>query len=323
MLKGKAILITGGTGSLGQALTKEILTYDLKRLAIFSRDEMKQHEMQQRFPTDKYPCLRYFIGDVRNYQRLVEAMSGIDYVIHTAALKIVPTAEYNPFETIETNIGGSQNVIRAALACGVESVLGVSTDKAVCPVNLYGATKLAMERLFVAANHMGRTRFSLVRYGNVLGSRGSIVPFFKSLAKDGGKAIPITDAAMTRFAITLPQAVHFVLRGLADMAGGEIYVPQLPSVLVTDIARTLAPRIPISIIGVRPGEKLHECLISEQEAPHTRYESIAKRYIIYPQIKLWNDQEPYYNPKQESYESNTNTQWIHAGDDLTNLLKTV
>lgn len=272
MLNGKKILITGGTGSFGKKMTQVILeNYKPKKLIIFSRDELKQFEMSQRWSTNKYPCIRYFLGDVRDKERLIRAFHGVDYVIHAAALKQVPAAEYNPTEFINTNIIGAMNVIDAALYNHVNNVIALSTDKACNPINLYGATKLCSDKLFVAANAYrgvdGGTVFSVVRYGNVVGSRGSVVPFFKERAKTG--VLPITDRRMTRFWITLDQGVHFVLKVLDLAKGGEIFVPKIPSMKITNLAEAIAPECAHEIVGIRPGEKIHETLIGEDEGRNT------------------------------------------------------
>ena len=264
MFSHKSILITGGTGSFGKQYVRTILANSQpKKLIVFSRDELKQFEMAQEFPDSTYPCMRYFIGDVRDAERLKQAMKGVDYVIHAAALKQVPAAEYNPMECIKTNIHGAENVIQAALAADVEKVIALSTDKAANPINLYGATKLASDKLFVAANNLAgghRTRFAVVRYGNVVGSRGSVIPLFQKLLRDGSHHLPITDARMTRFWITLQQGVDFVLRDFERMRGGEIFVPKIPSVRIVDLATAMAPAVPVKIIGIRPGEKIHEIM---------------------------------------------------------------
>jgi UDP-N-acetylglucosamine 4,6-dehydratase len=271
MFDNKSILITGGTGSFGRQYVKTILErYNPKRLVIYSRDELKQFEMEQEFHQD---CMRYFIGDVRDRDRLIQAVSGVDIVIHAAALKQVPAAEYNPMECIKTNIHGAENVIQAAFANNVEKVIALSTDKAANPINLYGATKLVSDKLFVAANNFAgehRTRFAAVRYGNVIGSRGSVVPFFRKQIEKGADYLPITDIAMTRFWITLQQGVDFVLKNLERMHGGEIFVPKIPSVKVVDLAAAMAPELPHKIIGIRPGEKLHEvmCPADDSHNPH-------------------------------------------------------
>jgi UDP-N-acetylglucosamine 4,6-dehydratase len=283
MFNGKSILVTGGTGSFGHAFVKIVLErYRPERLIVYSRDELKQFEMQQRF-NDK--AMRYFIGDVRDESRLRQAMLGVDYVVHAAALKQVPAAEYNPMECIKTNIHGAQNVISAALDAGVEKVVALSTDKAVNPVNLYGVTKLASDKLFQAANNIAgrrRTRFSIVRYGNVVGSRGSVLPYFKQLLADGATELPITDPEMTRFWITLPQGVDFVLRAFERMQGGEIFVPQIPSVRIVDLARSLSPRVGLRIIGIRPGEKLHEAMCPRDDSHLTI--RFRDHFVIRPAI---------------------------------------
>src|SRR3990167_1993967 len=261
MFDNKTILITGGTGSFGRKCVEVILKkYRPSRLIVFSRDELKQYEMSQIFNKS---CMRYFIGDVRDANRLKMAMEGVNFVIHAAALTQVPTAEYNPIECIKTNITGASNVIDAAFELGIEKVIALSTDKAACPINLYGATKLVSDKLFVAANNIRgskKTEFSVVRYGNVVGSRGSVVPFFEKLVKEGVKKIPITDERMTRFWITLDQGVEFVLKGFERMQGGEIFVPKIPSMRIVDLAKALAPQLPIEVVGIRPGEKLHEVM---------------------------------------------------------------
>jgi UDP-N-acetylglucosamine 4,6-dehydratase/5-epimerase len=290
MFNDKSILITGGTGSFGRQYVRSILArYQPKRLIVYSRDELKQFEMQQDFSHD---CMRYFIGDVRDRERLVQAMNGVDFVIHAAALKQVPAAEYNPMECIKTNIHGAENVIHAALAAEVDKVIALSTDKAASPINLYGATKLVSDKLFVAANNIAgghRTRFGVVRYGNVVGSRGSVVPFFRKQIADGAKALPITDPGMTRFWITLQQGVDFVLKNFARMHGGEIFVPKIPSVRVTDLALAMAPELPHRIIGIRPGEKLHEIMCPCDDS-HLTLE-FADHYVIKPTIQFGGDDD--------------------------------
>lgn len=283
MFDSKTVLITGGTGSFGRGCVRTLLQrYQLKRLIVFSRDELKQFEMQQEFPGAP---MRYFLGDVRDGDRLHQAMRGVDYVIHAAALKQVPAAEYNPMECIKTNIYGAENVIKAAIENQVEKVIALSTDKAVNPVNLYGATKLASDKLFVAANNMvgpGKTRFAVVRYGNVAGSRGSVAPFFKKLLSQGAKELPVTDARMTRFWITLPQGLDFVLKCFQRMHGGEVFVPKIPSMRITDLVESLAPGIRVKIIGIRPGEKLHELMIPADNSRQTL--EFSDHYIIQPAI---------------------------------------
>lgn len=269
-MNGKTILITGGTGSFGHAAIETILQkWKPDRLIVYSRDELKQFEMQQKFNA---PCMRYFLGDVRDRDRLRHAMRGVDFVIHAAALKQVPAAEYNPVECIRTNINGAENVIHAALDAGVEKVIALSTDKAALPINLYGATKLVSDKLFTSANNWAgsyETRFSVVRYGNVVGSRGSVVPFFRKLISEGAKELPITDDRMTRFWITLPEAVKFTLEAFEKMQGGEIFVPKIPSVRIVDLATAMAPHLPQRIIGIRPGEKLHELMCPSDLAEMT------------------------------------------------------
>lgn len=293
-LDGKVVLITGGTGSFGSAFVSAVLARSKPRkLIIFSRDEQKQYEMAQRLNEADHPALRYFIGDVRDLDRLEMAMREVDYVIHAAALKHVPTAEYNPFECVATNINGAQNVVTAALRTNVERVIALSTDKAANPINLYGATKLASDKIFVAANNLSGergTQFSVVRYGNVLGSRGSVVPFFQRLIAEGATSLPITDGRMTRFWITLDQGVNFVLSSMAMMQGGEIFVPKVASMRITDLARALAPDCKLENVGIRPGEKLHEILITEDDARETL--ELEDRYVIRPVSAPW-DPAPY------------------------------
>lgn len=261
MFNGKNILVTGGTGSFGKVFIRTLLErYEPKKVIVYSRDELKQFEMQQVYDA---PCMRYFIGDVRDESRLLHAMEGVDCVVHAAALKQVPAAEYNPMECIKTNVGGAQNVINAALYAKVKKVIALSTDKAANPVNLYGATKLCSDKLFTAANNFvgaKETRFSVVRYGNVVGSRGSVVPFFRRLAAEGAKELPITDPRMTRFWLRLEDGVDFVLKSFARMQGGEIFIPKIPSMRITDLAEAIAPGMPTKIVGIRPGEKLHEVM---------------------------------------------------------------
>jgi UDP-N-acetylglucosamine 4,6-dehydratase len=285
MFDGKCVLITGGTGSFGRQYVKTILErYNPKRIVVYSRDELKQFEMEQEYPQD---CMRYFIGDVRDRDRLIQAMNGVDVVIHAAALKQVPAAEYNPMECIKTNIHGAENVIQAALANNVENVIALSTDKAANPINLYGATKLVSDKLFVAANNFAgtnRTRFAAVRYGNVVGSRGSVVPFFRKKIQSGAEFLPITDSGMTRFWITLQQGVDFVLKNLLRMHGGEIFVPKIPSVKVVDLATAMAPDLPQKIVGIRPGEKLHEVMCPADDS-HLTLE-FDDHYVITPTISF-------------------------------------
>ncbi len=283
-LDGKVILITGGTGSFGHRFVEMVAArYKPKKLIVFSRDELKQYEMAQRFPPQDYPFMRYFIGDVRDVARLTQAMREVDIVVHAAALKHVPIAEYNPFECIKTNVMGAENVVRAAISAGVERVVALSTDKAANPVNLYGASKLASDKIFTAAEHMGGAGgpvFCVVRYGNVVGSRGSVVPFFRKLIAEGADSLPITDERMTRFWITLEQGVNFVLSSLALAKGGEIFVPKIPSMTTVELARTLAPDLKQKVIGIRPGEKLHETMVPEDDSRWTV--EIDDRYVILP-----------------------------------------
>lgn len=281
MFNNKSILITGGTGSFGKKFIKIILKkYQPKKVIVYSRDELKQFEMQQKF---NQPCMRYFIGDVRDEARLEKAMYQVDYVVHAAALKQVPAAEYNPMECIKTNVHGAQNVIDAAIACRVKKVIALSTDKAANPINLYGATKLCSDKLFTAANNMvgdRETRFAVVRYGNVVGSRGSVVPFFKNLVANGAKELPITDDRMTRFWLKLEDGVEFVLKNFQRMQGGEIFIPKIPSMRILDLAKAIAPDIPTKVIGIRPGEKLHEVMCPSD----IYYETLefADHFVIKP-----------------------------------------
>ena len=288
-LSGKSILVTGGSGSFGKHFIRTILDrYEARKLIIYSRDELKQYEMQQQFDPQKNPCLRYFIGDVRDGARLEMAMRDVDIVVHAAALKHVPAAEYNPTECIRTNVFGAENVVNAALKSGVRRVVALSTDKAVNPINLYGASKLAADKIFVAANNLAGTTgtvFSVVRYGNVVGSRGSVVPLFERLVRERAERLPITDARMTRFWITLQQGVDFVISCLANMQGGEIFVPKIPSMRMVDLAQCLAPGLPHEIIGIRPGEKLHEVLTTEDDAANTF--ELKDRFIIEPAFPFW------------------------------------
>ena len=327
MLNEARILVTGGSGSFGQAFIGHLLSrYAPSRLIVYSRDELKQYEMARRFTPEAHPAIRYFIGDVRDEKRLQRAMNGIDIVIHAAALKHVPIAEYNPIEVIKTNVIGSENVINAAIDNGVSKVIALSTDKAANPINLYGATKLCADKLFIAANHLaGRqgTRFAVVRYGNVLDSRGSLIPLFRKLIREGAEKLPITDPRMTRFWITLNQGIEFVLRSLARMQGGEIFVPKIPSMRVVDIAKAMAPDLEHEIVGVRPSEKLHEVLISEDDARLTL--ELDDAYIIRPAFHFWTPDaihETGARPVAEDfrYTSDTNTQWIDA-EGLQLLLK--
>jgi len=313
ILKGSSILVTGGTGSFGKAFISTVLDrFDPKRVVIFSRDELKQYEARQLFEND--PRLRWFIGDIRDQHRLTRAMHGADYVVHAAALKQVDTAEYNPFEFVQTNIIGSQNVVEAAIDAGVKKVVALSTDKASSPLNLYGATKLAADKLFQSANHYAaghETRFSVVRYGNVMGSRGSVIPYFKKLAEQG-ESLPVTDSRMTRFWITLPQAVQFVIDSFDLMGGGELYVPRIPSMRITDLVEAVAPGSRTHEIGIRPGEKLHEEMISEDDSRRTLL--MGDRYVVLPTIAEWGFTVPKGTPVAEgfAYRSDSNDQWLDA-----------
>ena len=281
-LNDKAVLVTGGTGSFGKHFVRTVINqYKPRRIIIFSRDELKQYEMQQLFPIEQHPFMRYFIGDVRDRDRLEMAMRDVDYVIHTAALKQVPTAEYNPFECIRTNVFGAENVVSAALRRNVRKVIALSTDKAANPVNLYGASKLASDKIFVAANNLAGaegTRFAVVRYGNVAGSRGSVIPFFKKLADDGARELPITDPRMTRFWITLTQGVNFVLSSMELSRGGEIFVPKIPSTTIAGLASLIGPALDQKVVGIRPGEKLHETMIPADDSHWTV--ELDDRYVI-------------------------------------------
>ena len=316
-LSNKTVLVTGGTGSFGKKFIRRILQEDVKKVIVFSRDELKQYEMAQEFTDSR---MRFFIGDVRDKGRLYRAFDGVNIVIHAAAMKHVGACEYNPFEAVKTNINGAQNVIEAAIDRGVEKVIALSTDKAASPVNLYGATKLASDKLFVAANsYVGEkaTRFSVVRYGNVVGSRGSVVPFFKKVRETG--RVPITDSRMTRFWITLDQGVQFVLDNLERMHGGEIFVPKIPSMNVMDLAKAIAPECEIDIVGIRPGEKLHEAMIMEDDARHTK--EFDTYYIIQPEFAWWS--EAYVENGKSlaegfKYTSDVNEDWLTV-EHLRNL----
>lgn len=294
MFGGKSILITGGTGSFGRQYARTILkSYKPRRLIIYSRDELKQFEMQGEF---SQPCMRFFLGDVRDFDRTRQAFQGVDYVIHAAALKQVPAAEYNPTEVIRTNINGAENVIRASLEAGVEKVIALSTDKAANPINLYGATKLASDKLFIAANNIAGenvTRFAVARYGNVAGSRGSVMPFFANLIRDGADHLPITDERMTRFWITLQEGVDFVLKNFSRMVGGEIFVPKIPSMRVVDLAKAMAPDLPLENVGIRPGEKLHEIMCPRDYA-HLTLE-FPDHYVMRPTIRFTDRNVDYSN----------------------------
>ena len=315
----KSILITGGTGSLGKALTRRIFSEfpNVKRLVIFSRDEQKQFQMAQEYPAIDYPSIRFFIGDVRDRERLLRAMSGIDYVIHAAAMKHVHLAEYNPSECIKTNVNGAENVIYASLETGVQRVVALSTDKACAPINLYGATKLTSDKLFVAANNIkGKNpiKFSVVRYGNVMGSNGSVIPFFLKKRQEG--FLPITDTAMTRFNISLDGGVDMVFHALDQAWGGEIFIPKIPSYKITEVAKAIAPNIEHRVIGIRPGEKIHEEMITPSDSFYTY--DMGRYYAIIPSLPNWNLEEfkKNFNAKLVevgfSYNSGNNTEWVNA-----------
>ena len=325
-LNDKTILVTGGTGSFGQQFIRTVLeNFDMRRCIVFSRDEQKHYDMSQTFPVERYPCMRYFIGDVRDVDRLELAMRDVDYVVHAAAMKHVPLAEYNPFECVMTNIHGAENVVKAALRKRVKRVIALSTDKAANPINLYGATKLAADKIFIAANNLagaGGTEFSVVRYGNVIGSRGSVIPFFRRLIAEDVPHLPITDERMTRFWITLDQGVQFVLSCLRMMRGGEVFVPKIPSMRIVDVARCLAPGKPIEVIGIRPGEKLHEVMVPADEARATL--DHGDRYIVLPTFMASPDAvyraagaTPVKN--DFSYASDSNEEWL-SGDELTEMV---
>lgn len=309
VIKDKTILVTGGTGSFGRRFVQVALQQDVKKIIVFSRDELKQYEMQHEFKDSR---LRFFIGDVRDQERLQRAFDGVDIVIHAAAMKHVGACEYNPFEAVKTNIYGAQNIVEAAIDRAVQKVIALSTDKAAAPINLYGATKLASDKLFIAANsYVGKkeTRFSVVRYGNVVGSRGSVIPFFRRLRESG--RLPITDERMTRFWITLDQGVQFVLNSLARMQGGEIFIPKIPSMRITDLAKAIAPECEIDIVGIRPGEKLHEVMITEDDARLTL--EFDDYYLIQPDFPWWGKKTVEGGnalPEVFEYSSNTNVDWL-------------
>ena len=325
-LNGKSVLVTGGTGSFGKKFVQTVLErYKPRRLIIFSRDELKQYEMAIDLSPDRFPVLRYFIGDVRDVDRLDMALRDVDVVVHAAALKQVPAAEYNPFECIQTNVIGAENVVRASLRNRVKTVIALSTDKAANPINLYGASKLASDKIFVAANNLsghGGTSFSVVRYGNVMGSRGSVIPFFRKLIDEGADSLPITDLEMTRFWITLQQGVDFVLSSLALTHGGELFVPKIPSMKMTDLANFMAPNLPHKVVGIRPGEKIHEVLITEDDARNTL--DIGDRYIIYPEFSQHGKlsrQRRDAKPVSAGFRfaSNINDDWL-GGDRLATMI---
>ena len=327
-LSEKSLLITGGTGSLGKALTNNILEKwpNINRLVIFSRDEQKQFQMAQDFPEDKYPQIRFFIGDVRDKERLVRAFEGIDYVIHAAAMKHVHIAEYNPDECVKTNVNGAENVIQAAIQTGVQHVVALSTDKACAPINLYGATKLTSDKLFVAANNIRgkhNIKFSVVRYGNVMGSNGSVIPFFLKKKQSDG-ILPITVESMTRFNISLQGGVDMVLHALETAWGGEIFIPKIPSYRITDVAQAIGPECEHKIIGIRPGEKIHEEMITSSDSFFTY--DLGKYFVIIPQTPMWKvtEFESHFNatlvPVGFAYDSGTNTEW-ETIESLRKLIK--
>jgi len=330
--KGKSILITGGTGSFGQKFVEFALKeLSPKKLVVFSRDELKQFNMAAKFPESQYPCMRYFIGDVRDRNRVMRALSGIDLVVHASAMKQIVAAEYNPTECIATNVLGAQNIIDAAIENGVQKVVALSTDKAANPINLYGATKLCSDKLFVAANNLSgeqNTRFSVVRYGNVAGSRGSVIPFFKKLVSEGQKTLPVTHEDMTRFIITLDQGVRLVANTFETMHGGEIIVPKLPSLKITDIIPFLGNDLNYKVIGIRPGEKLHEVMIPEEETRNSI--DMGDHFIIQPNHHWWNvssfkkSVESQGKPMKDlkEYASGTNTQWL-SPDELKELMDSI
>lgn len=308
-LKGKTILVTGGTGSFGQNFVSRVLKEKIKKVIVFSRDELKQFEMSKDFVDER---IRFFLGDVRDKERLFRAFDGVDIVIHAAALKQIGSCEYNPFEAVKTNIHGAQNIIEAALDRNVSRVIALSTDKAVCPINLYGATKLVSDKLFISANSYAGNkdiRFAVVRYGNVVGSRGSVIPFFQKMEKTG--KIPITDERMTRFWITLDQGVQFVLDNLGRMQGGEIFVPKIPSMNIMDLAKAIAPQCQLEYVGIRPGEKLHEAMITEDDSRHTiEYDDY---YVIHPEFHWWDKnykKDGKLMPDGFCYSSDKNDRWL-------------
>lgn len=327
MLNGKSIFITGGTGSFGKAFVKIVLQRfpGVKRLVIFSRDEQKQYQMAQEYPVVKYPMIRFFIGDVRDYERLKTALKGVDTVVHAAAMKHVPIAEYNPMECVKTNIIGAENIISACLESDVENVVALSTDKAAAPINLYGATKLVSDKLFIAANNIKgskKIKFSVVRYGNVMGSNGSVIPFFMEKRKTG--ILPITDPQMTRFNISLSDGVDMVLYALENAWGGELFVPKIPSYNILDVAKAIGPDCEHPVTGIRPGEKIHEEMITASDSFSTY--DLGKYYAILPQIPAW-DMKKFIDqfnavkvPEGFSYGSGTNSEWLSV-DDLRMLLK--
>jgi UDP-N-acetylglucosamine 4,6-dehydratase (inverting) len=328
MLNSKTVLITGGTGSFGKQFIKTILERyaDVKKIIIYSRDELKQFEIKQQYPTKDFPQLRFFIGDVRDQQRMIQACEGVDVIIHAAAIKQVDTAEYNPTECIRTNVDGAENVIHAALQCGVSNVVALSTDKACAPINLYGATKLASDKLFTAANNIKGSkdiRFSVVRYGNVMGSRGSVIPFFMKKREEG--VLPVTHEEMTRFNISLQDGVNMVMYALKHHLGGEIFVPKIPSYKILDIAKAIAPECETKVVGIRPGEKLHEEMITDTDSLNTI--DLGKYYAILPSVSFTYTEQEYLEhhnaekvPFGFKYNSGTNTEW-ESIESLRELIK--
>lgn len=321
IIENKVVLVTGGTGSFGKKFIRKALELNVKKIIVFSRDELKQYEMKQEFQDKR---IRFFIGDVRDKDRLYRAFDGVDIVIHAAAMKHVDACEYNPFEAVKTNIHGAQNIVEAAIDRGVEKVIALSTDKACSPVNLYGATKLASDKLFIAANaYVGekKTRFSVVRYGNVVGSRGSVVPFFQKVRHTG--RVPITDERMTRFWITLEQGVQFVLDNLGRMQGGEIFVPKIPSMNIMDLAKAIAPECEIDVIGIRPGEKLHEAMIMEDDSRHTL--EFETYYVIQPELSWWSKERLVGGKALVdgfAYTSDNNEEWLSI-EQLSKMVENV
>ena len=329
MLNDKTILITGGTGSFGHQFVSYVLdNYNPKKVIVYSRDEYKQFLMQNEYKKhEKYKCLRFFIGDVRDKDRLYRAFQGVDYVVHAAALKQVPACEYNPMEAVKTNINGAMNIIDAALDSGVKRVVALSTDKAVNPINLYGGTKLVSDKLFIGANAYAGERdvnFSVVRYGNVAGSRGSVIPFFRDIVKNGGTELPITDYEMTRFWISLEEGVQLVIKALTEAKGGETFISKIPSFKITDLAQAILPGCQMPEVGIREGEKLHEVMVTREDSL-LAYE-YDKHYIIYPHFEWWNPNKIQPGGKKVEqgfeYSSGTNTEWLTV-EDLTELLKEV
>ena len=316
MFNNKVILITGGTGSFGNEFLNILLKrYKPKKIIIYSRDEFKQFMMQEKFSVKKYPCLRYFLGDVRDLERLKMAMNGCDFVIHAAALKQVPTAEYNPMEFVKTNVNGAENVIHAAISQKVNKIIALSTDKAANPINLYGATKLASDKIFIAANNIvgnQKTKFSVVRYGNVFASRGSVVPYFKKLLLEKKKFIPITDKRMTRFFITLNEGANFVIQSFKYMLGGEIFIPKIPSIKIIDLAKAMAPNIKIKEIGIRPGEKIHELMCPNESAANTI--EFKNHFVIFPNSEMFDDKRKIKSINSNGLGKKVNSSFEYSSD---------